>query len=684
MSWLVLDVENTTTKISATKKHMDPFWASNKLVQVGYLSEAGKPCIETFHHQEYQPTSEQAKASHEAVQQALDSCSVLIGHNIKHDLMWLWECGFTYDGPVFDTMLCEYVLDRAQKSPLSLDACAERYELDHQKQDTLKAYFSKGYNTDEIPLDELTFYLEHDLLATRDLYLKQQQRLYTTDQSLETVIGLTMETCMVLARLYQNGLSVDMDALDEVEQQFLQERNELETELQKMSRELMGDTPINLGSPEQLSWLVYSRKPLDKKTWPDLFNPFMSTTEFRKTMRENTEVLRKTRAETCKVCKGEGKVQKLKKDGTPFKNKNLCHDCGTRGYTLHPTKEQAGLKFSAPDPQWVSASGFSTSKIKLGILSGVAREKGLTEAQSFLDKVARLSAVNTYLANFIGGVRTFLKSDGLLHVDLTQSITATGRFSGRDPNMQNMPRGGTFPVKKAFVSRWDGGYIMEADFAQLEFRGAAFLAQDETAMKEVEEGFDVHAYTAKIISEAGQQTSRQEAKAHTFAPLYGATGHGRTPAEAAYYIHFTEKYRGIARWHKKLAQQALSLRKIITPSGREFAFPNVKRRRDGTVTDFTRIKNYPVQSWATADCVPVALIAIHRGLADMQSCVVNSVHDSIVIDIHPDERDQVIQVIADVQGRLHPLIYEMFGVDFNVPLLLEPKIGPNWLEQVDC
>ena len=117
--------------------------------------------------------------------------------------------------------------------------------------------------------------------------------------------------------------------------------------------------------------------------------------------------------------------------------------------------------------------------------------------------------------------------------------------------MQNMPRGGTFPVKKVFVSRWEGGHILEADFAQLEFRAAAFLAQDEVAMKEIDTGFDVHAYTAKVISDAGQPTARQAAKEHTFAPLFGATGYGRSNAEKAYYEHFNEKYRGIAAWQQE-------------------------------------------------------------------------------------------------------------------------------------
>ena len=85
-----------------------------------------------------------------------------------------------------------------------------------------------------------------------------------------------------------------------------------------------------------------------------------------------------------------------------------------------------------------------------------------------------------------------------------------------------------FPVKKVFVSRFDGGLVMEADFAQLSFGLLPTLSQDEVAIEEVSTGFDVHAYTAKVITDAGQPTNRQDAKAHTFAPLYGATGYGRT------------------------------------------------------------------------------------------------------------------------------------------------------------
>jgi len=234
-----------------------------------------------------------------------------------------------------------------------------------------------------------------------------------------------------------------------------------------------------------------------------------------------------------------------------------------------------------------------------------------------------------------------------------------------------------------FISRWPGGKICEADFAQLEFRVAAFLSQDKRAMEEIETGFDVHSYTAKVISDAGQPTTRQEGKAHTFAPLFGASGYGRSQAEAAYYTHFNEKYQGIAEWHKQLANDAIRFNKITTPSGRQYAFPDVVRRKNGGVTHFTMIKNYPVQGFSTGCIVPVVLMEMEERLSSLQSCLVNTVHDSTVIDVHPQEEALVLEIISSMNKGLNDLIKKTYNVTMNVPLLLEAKIGPNWLDVVD-
>tara|TARA_R110000824_G_scaffold294714_1_gene483101 strand:- start:9 stop:2018 length:2010 start_codon:yes stop_codon:yes gene_type:complete len=665
---LTLDVENTVTKRDG-KMYLDPFEPDNRLVMVGCLTDAGEEYL--------------YRDNFDGVQALLDKATILIGHNIAYDLMWLWECGFKYDGPVFDTMLAEYVIQRGQKQPLSLEACANRYELDTKKQDTLKEYFKQGVGVDEIPPDELSEYLSADLHATQQLSDVLYGKLLTTDSKLMECVVLTNRVCVTLAHIYHTGFAVDVSKLEEVRFQFETEKQETEKRLQIQIRNIMGDTPINLNSPEQMSWVIYSRKPHDKTMWANSFTPYMDKVSYNDTVSRNSDILYRTKAVSCRECNGTGQIRKVRKNGTLYTVTNKCIPCSASGYIFKPNQIVAGLKFKAPSAKWVSANGFGVSKTNLDMLQSMAKRSNMADAVNFLTDVKRLSALETYLSSFVEGIKAHVKSDGKLHVRLLQHRTSTGRFSGADPNMQNMPRGGTFPVKKVFVSRWTGGKILEADFAQLEFRAAAYLSQDKVAMDEVSTGFDVHSYTSQVISDAGQPTTRQDAKAHTFAPLYGATGFGRSKAEAEYYEHFTKKYTGIKAWHSRLAKEALETGMITTPSGREFSFPDVQRRRNGTVSFFTQIKNYPVQSFATADIVPIVLIHMENLLSTCKSCIVNSVHDSVVIDIHPDEIQHVLYLIKQLNTSLKTIIENQFNIQFNVPLLLEAKIGDNWLDTKD-
>lgn len=673
---LVVDVENTVTKRDG-KMHLDPFEPSNKLVMVGCLDDRGNEYLfnmDGTYQNNYDVT----------IQELLDQATILIGHNIAYDLMWLWESGFKYDGPIFCTMLTEYVLQRGIKEPLHLKDCAERYDLETKKEDTLKNYFAQGFATDEIPRAELSSYLSADLHATQQLSDKQYYRLNTPkDAGLMNTVLFTNKVSVALAKIYKRGFKVDVDTLESVQQEFQNEKSEIEKRLQVQVKELMGDTPINLNSPEQMSWILYSRKPKDKSTWMNNFAHAMEKSSFNQTIKDNSDIVYKTKAQKCRTCIGSGVIRKVKKDGTLYARLPKCPDCNGNGYSFISVGKVAGFKFNPPNVKWVSANGFSVNKKMLEVLQHVTKRNDSVAAFNFLTDIQRLSALDTYLSSFVEGIKIHTKTDGMLHVRLLQHRTSTGRFSGADPNMQNMPRGGTFPVKKVFVSRWQGGKILEADFAQLEFRTAAYLSQDKTAMKEIQDGFDVHAYTASVITESGQKITRQEAKAHTFAPLYGATGFGRTTSEAKYYEQFTKKYKEIALWHTRLAKEALNTQKIKIPSGREFSFPDVKRRTNGGVSHFTQIKNYPVQSFATADIVPLILLAIDDQLQNFKSCIVNTVHDSIVIDVHPNEERNVIDIINNTNENMKAIIDTNYGIDFNVPLLLEAKIGDNWLDTKD-
>jgi len=665
---------------------MDPFEPNNFLVQVGTknVDIPSERHLLTFDHVEQ---TDRSGANARLLQTILDHTTLLIMHNAQHDLMWLWASGFKYNGEIYDTMLAEYILQRGQKQPLSLLACAERRELSFQKDDTLKKYFKEGYNTNEIPLKELTHYLGCDIDTTAELFIAINEAYSKSESNgMDRVRDITFRVCRTLTRMYMSGFRVDRLALEEVRKEFEQEKVNIEGRLFKQIRELMGDTPVNLNSPEQVSQVIFSRAVINKKEWVDLFEFTKNLEEFKAAVEANSKLLKRTTAFSCPTCNGIGSRYKKKKDGSDFKKASKCPDCLARGYQLKQTNKLAGLGFYAPNKTWVSANGFSTSKGNLDILISTAKTRGMTIAIQFLEDIKRLSAITTYLSSFVEGINTYTKEDGMLHVGLTQHITSTGRFSGRNPNMQNMPRGGTFPVKRVFISRWEGGHILEADFAQLEFRVAAYLSQDKTAMQEIATGFDVHSYTARVISDAGQPTTRQVAKGHTFAPLFGASGFGRSKAEAAYYKHFNEKYRGIAKWHKKLGEEAIRYRKITTPSGRQYAFPDVERRQNGTPTHFTMIKNYPVQGFATGDIVPVVLVEMDERLKPLQSCLVNTVHDSTVIDVHPKEKNYVIQIIVDMNKDLDKIIEGAYDVKMNVPMLLEAKIGPNWLdtEDVSC
>ena len=302
---LTLDVENTVTHRGG-KMHLDPFEPNNSLTMVGMLSDTGVQRIVTFDHSEV----EADEYGHVLVQEFLDAATVLIMHNAAHDLLWLWESGFKYDGAVFDTMLGEYVLQRGIKEPLSLEACAERYELDTKKQDTLKEYFKKGYSTRDIPYNELCEYLSADLHATQQLSDKLWYRLNTTaDTGLLSTVRLTNRVAKCLTKIYQRGFAVDLTKLEEVRSEFEQEKQLLIIDLQAHVRKLMGDTPINLNSPEQLSWVIYSRKVIDKPYWGNAIDPYMDDADFRSLIAGGTERVYKTKAQQCRECNGAGQVR---------------------------------------------------------------------------------------------------------------------------------------------------------------------------------------------------------------------------------------------------------------------------------------------------------------------------------------------------------------------------------------
>jgi DNA polymerase I-like protein with 3'-5' exonuclease and polymerase domains len=507
-----------------------------------------------------------------------------------------------------------------------------------------------------------------------------------SESTLLPTLRLSFEMTQVLADLERTGIQIDPVKLAEIESEYLKEFNELSVRLQRMAEQAMGDTPINLSSADDRSMLFYSRKVKNKSLWASTFNlgselrghtrkpkqrARMSKKDFARAVKEQTEILYKTIASRCLTCKGSGRVQSVKKDGTAGKAVRVCKPCGGAGIIYANSAEIAGFKIIPRDAWDTASAGFKTDHDTLS--ERVIELRG--DAREFSEAYTRYNALRTYLSTFVNGLKNNKDENDIVHPDFMQCVTATGRLSSRNPNFQNMPRGSTFAIRKAVVSRFPGGNILEADYAQLEFRVAGYLSNDPNIYFDVEARTDVHTVTADIIG-----CSRQEAKAHTFKPLYGGTT--GTPEQQRYYRAFKDKYSGVAEWHERLQRDAVTKGKIVLPSGREYSFPGTKWTEWGTATNRTSICNYPVQGFATGDLLPIALVYLHKNMKKhkTQSLICNTVHDSIVLDVFPGEEELVVELVAEAMLCLPSECQRRYGIVYDMPIGLEIKMGPNWLE----
>ena len=668
----IFDIETSFQMIDG-KPDPSPKHPDNFIVSIGMNEE-----YFFFKHNQYD-----GEPPVKRVQEILNKTTLLVGHNIKFDLAWIYEAGFSYSGKIYDTMIGEYVLGRGMKKSLKLKDCCSRRGVS-KKLDITEQYIKDGVSFEKIPFKVVDEYGRQDIIATTALFKSQMADFkLPRNKGLLDTVRIMCKFCAVLTQMENNGIYIDTQELNKVEKEFQIEYSKLRIEIDAIIHEKMGDTKINPASPEQLSMLIYGSKILDKKEWIQEFNigidkytkkpkkrPRMTKLQFQKALMMHVVPVYKTKAIRCGECIGKGYIQKIKVNGEPYKNLSKCTRCKSEGVIYEDTEEKAG--FNAK-PQFVSDTsegGFRTDRFTLERVATHSVELG-----EFVKKITRYNALETYLSTFVEGIKKHVKQDSFLYPNFMQCITATGRLSSRDPNFQNQPRGGTFPIRRAIASRFPGGKIIEVDFAQLEFRTAVFLAQDKQGMEDIKNGVDVHQYTAYVIG-----VSRQQAKGHTFKPLYG--GMSGTEDEKRYYNAFKEKYADIAKWHEKLQDEAVSHKVVTLPTGREYAFPQAERMPWGGSSYSTQIKNYPVQGFATADIVPLACINIQE-LVDkhnLKSILINTVHDSVVADAHADEVELMIDLMRKGSSQVVNSLQEIYGINFNVPLDTEVKAGHNWLD----
>ena len=191
-------------------------------------------------------------------------------------------------------------------------------------------------------------------------------------------IKLSMELTKVLADIEMNGLHIDVNILNNIKDKFEKELIELQTYLQEKVKYFMGDTPINLDSPEDRSILFYSMRIVDKKVWATRFNigfevrgntrkpkrktQFSDMREFYTEINSMARAELKTHGTVCHNCQGTGKYIYMKKDGTPSNVKRHCKTCNTKGLLFTNKDERAGLRLKPRNSIDCSAMGFKTDK----------------------------------------------------------------------------------------------------------------------------------------------------------------------------------------------------------------------------------------------------------------------------------------------------------------------------------
>ena len=309
----------------------------------------------------------------------------------------------------------------------------------------------------------------------------------------------------------------------------------------------------------------------------------------------------------------------------------------------------------------------------------VAKLKATTpEQKAFLDhfkvSVGLKSELTKYLRKFRDCVTD---AGGLLRAQFNQTNTQTHRLSssGLDyrTQFQNFPRA----YKPVFRARNDGWLMAECDGAQLEFRIAAHLGRCVTALFDIINGTDIHSVTGDIVG-----VSRQAAKEHTFKPLYG--GRSGAPNEVRYYEFFREKYAGITATQQRWINHVLEHKYLETEYGLRYYWPNTRMERSGYVVNSTNICNYPVQGFATAEIIPIGMVYFWhylRASDDLQMFIVNTVHDSIIAEIPPEEQHafHVLSRLCLID-EVYTYLHKVYNIDLVVPLGAGVMIGKNWAD----
>ena len=567
-----------------------------------------------------------------------DAALPKVGHNVKYDLEVLARHGVTVRGDVFDTMVAHYLLD--PEASHKLDDVSS-FHLNYRPQPITDLIGTgKGAITmDEVPVEDVGPYACEDADVALRLVPVLTEALREVDggegRLLQIAEEIEFPLVPVLAAMEMAGVKVDERVLAEI-------RGDLEAQLEGLEAQIyeLAGRAFTIGSPKQIGEVLFNDPPGEEEL--EAYETWLQDMKDK----EAGEVA------------GDP-------DAKPKTKKQLAEEAPTFGLGLQPLGK--------------TRSGQPKTDEK--VLTELAQEHQLPALILDWRKVSKLKST------YVDKLPELIHPDtGRVHTDFNQTVTATGRLSSSNPNLQNIPIRTDLgkEIRKAFVAE-PGHVLLAADYAQIELRIIAHMSGDPGLVEAFSEGRDIHTATASRVFDVPYEEvnrgQRDRVKQVNYGIPYGISAFGLAQRlrignkEAQTLIdQYQESYPRVIEFLEGLKEEARDRGYVETLLGRRRYVPQITSRNPNDRAYAERIAvNMPIQG-TQADMIKIAMIAIHRGLEAVSAGarMILQVHDELVFEVPEGDVEAVSAFVTEQMRGALPL--------GDVPVVVDVGVAGNWLD----
>ena len=355
--------------------------------------------------------------------------------------------------------------------------------------------------------------------------------------------------------------------------------------------------------------------------------------------------------------------------------------------------EEAGEEFNINSPKQLGHILFEKmglkpiKKTKTGYSTSVDVLNQLKDENPIIEKILSYRQIAKIQSTYVNGLLDVIQKDGRIHTRYLQTLTATGRLSSVDPNLQNIPTRTEEgkQIRKAFVPSQPDGYIFSCDYSQIELRVLAQVSGDEQMQEAFRTGYDIHAHTAMRIfhlksTDEVTPLMRRRAKAVNFGIVYGISDYGLSKnlnisrKQAKEFIdNYFEQYPQIKDYMDKAVKVAREKGYAETIMHRRRYLPDIHAKNFNVRSFAERTAiNSPIQGSA-ADIIKIAMINMQQKLDEMhlKTKMVVQVHDELIFDVPKDELETIKKIVPEVMQS---------AVRLDIPLVADSGYGHNWFD----